>query len=319
MQPATLRRLRICAGAFSFLVLLGDSPPATEGPIFLTGRVFWPGARQSVWTNAGRASDFVFLQGTVPTAVIGPATVRTPYRVLFVNLDAVVGHIQVQGINALVTDGCVRAHGDLVVVRDTHCRMVGGPQLGPVNMPFGLNITSARQLVVQDSSFDGFEWLAPKDRYWNGDGITIEKDVAAARFERVSANDNTDGGFDVRPFAIMNDVSAAGNCRNFRFWSGGEVGTLTSGDSVKRGGISSCSGIWLNGSAGGPRPNLHIARLIVRMRRPGLIFEVETGPADIEVDRCDIRAPAGTSMIRFDKGAGHVRMGHGCELATSNH
>lgn len=318
VRSGRLSRLPLLAGILPLLALLADSQSATEAPIFLTGRVLWPDASHSLWLNAARTKNLVTLQGLVPSAVIGPATVRTPYRVLFADLEANVGRIEVRGIHGLVTDSCARVHGDLVVVRGTHCLMVGGPQAGPVNMPFGLNVTSARQVVVEDSSFDNFQWRAPTGQYWNGDGITIEKDVAAARFERVSANDNTDGGFDVRPFAIMNDVSAAGNCRNFRLWNGGEVGTLTTGDSLKRGGISACSGIWLNGSGGAHRPRLHIARLIVRMRKPGLIFEVETGPADIVVDRCDIEAPAGTSMVEFEKGAGQVRMGVGCGLPASS-
>ena len=62
----------------------------------------------------------------------------------------------------------------------------------------------------------------------------------------------------------------------------------------------------------GPRPRLHIQKLIVRMKRPGTIVEVETGPADIAIDSCDIKAPVGTRMIEFDKGAGEVRLGRGC-------
>jgi hypothetical protein len=112
----------------------------------------------------------------------------------------------------------------------------------------------------------------------------------------------------------MSDVSASGNCRNFRFWSGGDVGTLTTGDAIKRGGTSACSGIWLNGSTSGPRPTLHIRKLIVRMTRPAMIVEVETGPADIQIDECDIRAPAGTTMIKFERGAGEVRLGRGCQV-----
>ena len=59
---------------------------------------------------------------------------------------------------------------------------------------------------------------------------------------------------------------------------------------------------------------LRIRKLIVRMTRPAMIFEVETGPADIEVDECDIEAPRGTTMITFEKGAGEVRLGRGCRL-----
>ena len=48
-----------------------------------------------------------------------------------------------------------------------------------------------------------------------------------------------------------------------------------------------------------------------------MIIEVETGPADIAIDRCDISAPQGTTMVRFEKGAGDVRLGPGCDLARS--
>lgn len=312
-----LGRLFAALALLPLLSLPTWSQPRSEGAIFLTGDAVWPGAGRIYWLNARSTDDLVNLRGNVPHARIGPAKIATPYRALYVSRSATVGTIHVDGIDARVTDGCIRAHADRVVVRRTSCSMVRGPQSGRVNMPFGLQITSARQVIVEDSSFDGFLWRAPGDRYWNGDGVTIENDVQAARFDRVSANGNTDAGFDVRPHAIMSDVSAADNCRNFRFWSGGDVDTLTTGDTIKRGGTSSCSGIWLNGAASGPPPALHIRKLVVRMRKPGLIFEVETGPADIRVDECDIEAPAGTQMIRFENGRGELHLGRSCTLPAS--
>jgi hypothetical protein len=298
------------------LTLSADSG-AESHAISLTGEVAWPGAQRGAAIEGSPDDDVVTLQGNVPTAAIGPATVRGAYRVVYVSREATVGRFAVDGLNAQVTYSCIRAHAEVIVIRNMRCAMRGGPQTGRVNMPFGLNITAAKTVSIEDSSFDGFQWRAPANRYWNGDGITIERDVAGVQFRRVTANDNTDAGFDVRPFALMSDVSASGNCRNFRFWSGGDVGALTTGDSVKRGGTSACSGIWMNGSETGARPKLHIRKLIVRMSRPGMIFEVETGPADIEVDECDIEAPRGTTMITFEKGAGEVRLGRGCRLPAT--
>lgn len=309
---------RLAAASLALLPIMSvaaDSPDARQ-PIFLTGTVTWPGtAGMSIVGNP--RDDVVVLQGAVPSATIGPVTVRDAYRVVYAKRSATVGRFEADGVNARVTYSCIRTHADVVVVRNTHCVMTGGPQVGSVNMPFGLNIIAAKTVSVEDSSFDGFQWRTSADHYWNGDGITIERDVASAQFRRVTANGNTDAGFDVRPYAIMSDVAAADNCRNFRFWSGGDVGTLTSGDSIKRGGTSACSAVWLNGSESGPRPKLHIRKLIVRMTRPGMIIEVETGPADIQIDECDIKAPAGTTMITFEKGAGNVRLGRGCKLAAS--
>jgi hypothetical protein len=307
---------RLAAASLALLPIMAvaaDSPDPRR-PILLTGMVAWPGAPGlSIVGNPN--DDVVILQGSVPSATIGPVTVRDAYRVVYASRSAIVGRFEAQGINARVTDACIRTHADVVVVRNTHCVMTGGPQVGPVNMPFGLDIIAAKTVLVEDSSFDGFQWRTGPDRYWNGDGITIERDVAAAQFRRVSANGNTDAGFDVRPYAIMSDVSAADNCRNFRFWAGGDVGTLTSTDPIKRGGTSACSAIWMNGSPDGAPPKLHIRKLIVRMSRPGMIIEVETGPADIEIDECDIKAPAGTTMITFEKGAGEVILGRGCKLS----
>jgi hypothetical protein len=289
--------------------------PASSN-IFLTGDVVWPGLSQSEPID-GRGDEIVTLRGFVPSALIGPAIARNAYRVVYVSRDATVSRFEIRGLEAQVTDACVRAHADVVVVRKAHCTMTGGPQSGGVNMPFGLQITSAKTVYVEDSSFDGFQWQAPPYRYWNGDGITMEIDVASAQFRRVSANNNSDAGFDVRPFAILSDVSAENNCRNFRFWSGADAGTLTTGDTIKRGGISSCSGIWLNGSNGASRPSLHIRKLVVRMKHVGTIIEVETGPADIKIDRCDIEAPEGTRMIEFDRERGKVELGPGCHVAGS--
>ena len=49
-----------------------------------------------------------------------------------------------------------------------------------------------------------------------------------------------------------------------------------------------------------------------------MIIEVENGPADIEIDECDIRAPEGSEMIHFENGAGEVRLGRGCQAPRSH-
>ncbi|MGH9548526.1 MAG: hypothetical protein ACRD3W_04090, partial [Terriglobales bacterium] len=225
------------------LALPAGSHPVALAGVSLTGDiVLWPGnSRQSAIYAAGDA-NVATLEGNVTSATMGPATVRDSYRAVDVSGSATIGRFEAHDIDAQVNADCIRAHAQVVVVRRAHCIMTGKPQVGPTNMPFGLQVTSAKTVLVEDSSFDGFQWRAPDYRYWNGEGISIERDVAGVQFRRVTANHNTDAGFDVKPFAIMSDVSAADNCRNFRFWSGADVGTLTTGDTLKRGGISSCSG-----------------------------------------------------------------------------
>ena len=306
-----------------WLILIGvslaaDSGPKAAEPIKLTGEVVWPGSTQPLSIDGSGTSFLLSLEGMIPEAVIGPATVRNSFQVVHVSKAATVGRLEVRGLNAEVTDACVRGHADVVVIRDIHCTMTGGPQVGRDNMPFGLQVQAAQTVSVEHSSFQGFLWEGPPDRYWIGEGVTIERGVGGVHFNDVTSNGNTDAGFDIKPFVTMSNVSASDNCRNFRFWSGADVGTLTTGDTIRRGGNTSCSGIWLSGSDTGPRPRLHIKKLIVRFSRPGLIIQVENGPADIQIDECDIRAPAGTSMVRFASVPGQLSTGRGCDLPNSN-
>src|SRR5690349_22629430 len=188
--------VRVVALPLALLALTADSPPHGRG-IFLTGDVAWPGPTADAVVYTAGDDDVVTLRGGVPTASIGPFTVRDSHRAIDVSRSAVVGRLAVTGLQAEVTGGCIRAHADVVVVRNIHCVMIDGPQSGGVNMPFGLEVIAAKTVSIEDSSFDGFQWQAPANRYWNGDGVTIEREVAGVQFRRVRANDNTDAGFDV--------------------------------------------------------------------------------------------------------------------------
>jgi hypothetical protein len=311
-----VRRIALCL----FLVAISpaaDSARESIEPIILTGMVVWPGTAGAPLIEGG-PEELLNLRGEVPQAIIGPVTIRNSFQVVHVSKSATVGRLEVRGLDARVTDACIRGHADVVVVRDTRCIMTNGPQTGSVNIPFGLQVTSAASVSVSNSSFEGFLWSGPEDRYWIGEGVTVERGVTGVQFDGVTSNGNTDAGFDIKPFVNMTDVSASDNCRNFRFWSGAEVGTMTTGDTIKRGGNTSCSGIWLSGSATGPTPRLHVRKLIVRMTRPGIIIEVENGPADIQIDECDIKAPPGSSMVLFKEAPGERNLGRGCKLPDSN-
>lgn len=264
--------------------------------------------------DGGGSYSVVLLRGNVRGATIGPAVIRHTYRAVDTSPSATVSGLTIKGLSAEGRGGCIRTHGEDILIRNARCAMVGGSQSGNVNMPFGLQITSGSNVRVEDSRFDGFQWQANPSRYWIAEGISVEWGVAGLSFRNVSADQNTDAGFDIKPFAKLDGVSAAGNCRNFRFWSGAEAGTLISGGTVKRGGISSCSPIWLNGSAGGSRPRLHIAKFVVRMSRPGPVIVVENGAADIQLDQCDIQAPLGSTLVRFRSAPGGVMLGPGCKV-----
>lgn len=301
--------------AVSIAVLTGAALYSQTGPavvlVSMTGSGRWPGRPGQLVEGRG-ASSVVQLHGDVHQAVIGPVSLRNAYRAVDTMLSSTVSNLVIDGVSAEVRGGCIRTRGAQILIRNTRCAMTNGPQFGDVNMPFGLQVTSGRDIRVENSRFDGFQWRTAPWRYWNGEGISIERGVVGVAFRNVSADANTDAGFDIKPFVTLDNVSARGNCRNFRFWSGARAGTLISGDTVKRGGISSCSALWLNGSQSLPHPRLQIARLVVRFTRPGDIIVVENGAADIEIGRCEIQAPAKTQLVRFTAGRGEVKLGPGC-------
>ncbi|MEO5774016.1 MAG: hypothetical protein ABIQ32_07860 [Sphingomicrobium sp.] len=270
----------------------------------------WPAIRATAIDAAG-ANGAVTLRGALHDVTIGPVRIHNAYRAVRAASSAVLSRITIRDLDARVGRSCIALSGDRLVIRDTQCVMTGGPQHERRNMPFGLHVSGGRGLIVENSRFDKFQWAGPDDRYWNGDGVTIEQGVSGARLRNVSANGNTDAGFDIKPPARLDRTFASDNCRNYRFWNSIEAGTLTAGDVRKRGGVSSCAAIWIHGSDSAP-PRVHIASLVVRMKRPGTIMIIEDGPAQVFLDSCDISAPARTTLVHSRHPGTRLRLGPGC-------
>ena len=215
------------------------------------------------------------------------------------------------GVTARVQRECFRVRGNDITIRNMHCEKIGPPQVRP-NLPEGLHIETGNNIVIEDSSMQGFQMTMDPDRYWNGDGVAAELPVTGLQILRVTSNGNTDAGFDIKPPVVMDDVSASDNCRNFRFWARSDIGTITVGDTIKRGGRTNCAGIWVKGNVEAP-PVIHIKKLIVRMKNPGEIIRVEDGPAEIIVDQCDIQAPPGSTMLHMPHPDGKESLGPSCK------
>ncbi|MEO6381856.1 MAG: hypothetical protein ABIO35_07635 [Nitrobacter sp.] len=244
-------------------------------------------------------------------ARVGPVEIVNAYEAVETHPKAQVSDLVIDGVNAAVQRGCVRVIGERVVVRNLRCTMVGGPQSDIRNLPFGLHVRGGQHIQVENSVFSGFQWAGSGNAYWNGDGVSVERNVSDISLTDVTADNNTDAGFDIKSWARLDRVSASGNCRNFRFWAGAEVGTMTVGEVVKRGGSSSCMGVWVGGGKHGVPPRLTIETLVVRMREPADIIRVEGGPASISIARCDIQAPRSAKLLRLTA-ASQVTLGPTC-------
>jgi hypothetical protein len=288
--------------------------------VVLTSGKSWPerrGGSRAVLNSPG-VNGALFLRGPTRNVRIRGVVVQAAYRALEMRPGAYATDLVVDGLEASVTRECIRLRGDDVVIRNVHCRMTGPPQTSMKHLPEGIHIQAGNRILLEKSSFNGFRMQRAKDVYWNGDGVVVEGAVTDIEIRDVSADDNTDSGFDIKPPVRMDRVSASGNCRNFRFRSDADVGTLTVGNTVKRGGKTSCSGIWIKGAPpSATKPVIRIRKLIVRMTSAATVISIEEGTADIHIGECDIRAPEGSRFIHAKIKGGVLKLGEGCNLGDA--
>ena len=125
LAGATIRSV-----ALILMLTLSADLAAESHAVSLTGEVAWPGIAPGAAIEGSPDGDVVTLEGMVPSAAIGPATVRDAYRVVYVSREATVGRFAVDGLSAEVTYSCIRAHADVVVVRNMRCVMTGDLRAG---------------------------------------------------------------------------------------------------------------------------------------------------------------------------------------------
>ena len=249
------------------------------------------------------------ISGKVENSVIGPATIQGAYQAIYTTDDnAYVRNLTMQGLvlTDLGREG-IRIRGDAqgVRIKDFTIRMVGRPQSGD-QLPTGIVAFKGRNILVENGSIAGFQMIKVPMKYTNGDGFAAETGVNGLTIRNVQSNDNSDGGYDLKSTnTFLDRVGAARNGRNFRFWSSIRAGTLTVGDFRD-------AGIWIKGAA--EPPTILIDRLIVRMRSPGTILKIEGGPALVRIGSCDIRAPAGSSLVEDESNASRLAFGSGCKV-----
>jgi hypothetical protein len=274
------------------------------------------GARP-VLVDAPGVNGAVLFTGTVDGASIGPVMITNAYRAIETSRKSMaVRNVIIDGLVAdnLQREGIrLKGAAENITVRNfalTHAAKSNTPP----DLPEGIHVESGRNILIENGRISGFQMISGPDLYWNGDGIATEGHVDGITIRNVSADNNTDAGFDLKSFHTqMDNVEAGGNKRNFRIWNGLTAGTMTIGNIVKRGGTSSASGMWIKGNRS--VPVVTIDKLIVRMTTPGIIIQIEDGPVDLKIAACDIQAPAGSVMLKTEKAAGmKIALGSSCEV-----
>jgi hypothetical protein len=310
ISPRPAHAAYSCAAIAALSLLAVSAGEAQlQFPIRLQSGESWP-ARGPVGTiEIAGPKPAILFAGDVVGARIGPVHIVGAYRAIETARNANVSDLIVDGLRGEVLRECFRIRGKTIVVRNSYCTQYGGARTRLGDLPEGLHVESGSNILVENSRFDGFQYVKEPTRYWNGDGIAAERDVDGLIIRNVTANDNTDAGFDIKPPVTMDGVSAEGNCRNYRFWSDARVGTLTLGGTVHRGGTSPCSGIWIKGDDDKPAL-IEISRLRVRTFGQSPLLVVEHGRAMVRIVKCELATKA--QLVAYVQNREDLRLGSGC-------
>lgn len=191
----------------------------------------------------------------------------------------------------------IRADSRGVTIRDVDARFRPEPaQRGELPVGIGMEDT-AHDILVERTVMRGARMIPVPDRFTNGDGYSTERGNRRITFRRAEAYDSSDGGFDLKSSDTrLEDTTAAGNGRNYRFWGTGVATTIMSRDPRN-------AHIWLGKGA-----RWRIARLVARSRTQAPIIRIGPG-ATLQVDSHDVQVPAGTRLVVMEDGGGSVIWG----------
>lgn len=271
----------------------------------------WPPA-----IDAAGAGGYVVLGNAIVSgAKVAPARIANAYRVIETTAPSL-SNVAIDGLigeNILREGIRIRGAATGITIRNFTLTHSATPNTG-VDLPEGIHLESGKDFIIENGTISGFQMTAPPGDYWNGDGLATERLIDGLIIHNVSSDDNTDGGFDLKgSHTSLDNTEAHGNKRNYRVWAGMTAGTIISGDTNKRGGISAAAGLWLHGDPSVPVTT--IEKFVVRMTVPGTIISIEDGAVDLRIAACDIRAPAGSVLVKQENFPGvKISLGPTCHL-----
>ncbi|MDI1296695.1 MAG: right-handed parallel beta-helix repeat-containing protein [bacterium] len=242
------------------------------------------------------------MKGNISYSTIGPVQIIGAKQSIYFDTAAVVRNLDIA--NLTVTDTTregIRIQGDVngVTVKNFSLKQVAKPTVAP-DLPTGIAIHSGTNIQISDGSASGFQMVSTG--YPNGDGISAEGGVSNLTISRVTASDNSDGGFDLKyNNTLLYDLTAERNFRNYRFWSSVKASTLTSVDAAN-------AHIWAGGSA-----DVVIEKLVVKSTTKAVILYVD-GAKSVKINACELNVPKGTKLIYKATASSVVILGPGCAL-----
>lgn len=183
-----------------------------------------------------------------------------------------------------------------IVIRDFRLALLQ-PNRSRGDIPVGIGLyDQVHNVVIERGVIENvLTELADQKKYWNADGISLERGVDGVVLRDIVIRNCTDGGIDSKATNVFIDrVRVEGCARNLRLWEDTRIGTLESIDPVKRGGIGITAHLAIYQGA----EAIRIGHLAVRSQSRAPVFAMESPtPATVTVDSQDFRVPKGTPLI----------------------
>ena len=285
---------------FSVVVLI-SSPPVVAQNVSTAGDTFPPRAGFS----ERRAIELGATQRIVPrrNLSIRNRSYTDTYR-LFDDPDGIASGSRFENLTATVSRGGFRLRGDVhdIAIRNVELTLAV-PTHAP-ELPAGIEVQgTAHDVLIEEVTASGFRMVAREGHYTNGDGFSSERGVSHVTFRRTTANDNSDGGFDLKSTDTkLDDTTSEANNFNYRLWGTGEATRVTS--------IAPRKGHFQFNT----QANWHIRNLVARSRGTQPILIVQ-GDATVTIDHCELDVPPETKfLIRSHDAHPHLTLGAGCSL-----
>ena len=281
----------------------GESVEPVTEEILLTSNNVWTVPLMQM--NGGVA---VRIKDMVEKGTVGPVRIESAKHAVYSEAGSVIRDLNIADIEALELhrEG-IRLRGDVnrVSIRNFNIRMRTQKQVSP-DLPTGIAILEGINISISDGYTGGFQMEWVTGVYTNGDGIASERPVDSLLIERVTANDNSDAGFDLKSTnTVLNDTHAQGNKRNYRFWATVRTGTITSGTPLV---INDAAHVWIGKGA-----EVVIDRLVASSTSTAPVLWIEPDAKSVTVNACDLDVPAGTKFFIGGKYA-VKSFGPGCAL-----
>lgn len=215
-----------------------------------------------------------------------------------------VANLTVQRIRAGFTKRGIRLRygSNGIVIRDFRLTHLG-PNTSPGDIPVAIGLfDNVHNVRIERGVIENvLTRLSEEKRYWNADGISLERGVRDVVLRDLVIRNCTDGGIDSKASNVLIDrVSVEGCTRNLRLWEDTRIGSFESINPSKHGGTGGTTHIGLYQGVS----HVTIGKLIVRSDKPVPLFLMESdAPATVVIESHDIRTPRGTPIIggQFDK------------------